>query len=99
MDALGHEYSQLLSRAVRDINSNSTADRADTPRIHPGDHLPLPSFPHLPKIAVLTPAANAAIGTFAATMPLFYAGMDTLFVNEFLGGGRITTNQTSFFRP
>jgi outer membrane autotransporter protein len=26
----------------------------------------------------LTPAANAAIGTFAATMPLFYADMDTL---------------------
>src|SRR5262249_26464586 len=32
----------------------------------------------LSQIADLTPAANAAIGTFSATMPLFYADMDTL---------------------
>jgi hypothetical protein len=41
----------------------------------PGDVSPRPQ---LPRIEALTPAANAAIGTFAATMPLFYADMDTL---------------------
>jgi outer membrane autotransporter protein len=43
--------------------------------------LPLPPEPppgRLSQIADLTPAANAAIGTFSATMPLFYADMDTL---------------------
>lgn len=47
----------------------------------PGDNLPEP--PEIPprplsRIGDLTSAANAAIGTFSATMPLFYADMDTL---------------------
>jgi outer membrane autotransporter protein len=47
----------------------------------PGDDLPLPPELQprpLSPITDLTPTANAAIGTFAATMPLFYADMDTL---------------------
>jgi hypothetical protein len=51
------------------------------PEFTPGDDLPLPPEPpptRLSGIADLTPAANAAIGTFSATMPLFYADMDTL---------------------
>src|SRR5262249_38046367 len=51
------------------------------PEFPPGDDLPLPPDPpprRLSRIDDLTPAANAAIGTFAATMRLFYADMDTL---------------------
>jgi len=51
------------------------------PEFTPGDNLPLPPEPpprRLSRIDDLTPAANAAIGTFAAAMPLFYADMDTL---------------------
>jgi outer membrane autotransporter protein len=59
------------------------------PEFTPGDDLPLPTFPSLPPIAFLTPAANAAIGTFAATMPLFYADMDTLI--ERMGELRLQT--------
>jgi outer membrane autotransporter protein len=47
----------------------------------PGEDLPLPPEPPPRPLSLaddLTPAANAAIGTFAATMPLFYADMDTL---------------------
>jgi outer membrane autotransporter protein len=56
---------------------------APTPKdqFAPGDVLPLPPQIRarlLSRIDDLTPAANAAIGTFSATMPLFYADMDTL---------------------
>jgi outer membrane autotransporter protein len=47
----------------------------------PGDVLPLPpriKARLLSPVADLTSAANAAIGTFSATMPLFYADIDTL---------------------
>jgi outer membrane autotransporter protein len=51
------------------------------PQFAPGDNLPLPPEPppvRLSRINDLTSGANAAIGTFAATIPLFYADMDTL---------------------
>ena len=51
------------------------------PEFAPGDDLPLPPEPPPRRLSLaddLTPGANAAIGTFAATMPLFYADMDTL---------------------
>jgi outer membrane autotransporter protein len=62
----------------------STGGPAPTPtppQFTPGDNLPLPPEPPPRRLSLaddLTPAANAAIGTFAATMPLFYADMDTL---------------------
>jgi outer membrane autotransporter protein len=60
----------------------------------PGDNLPEP--PEIPprplsQIADLTPAANAAIGTFSATMPLFYADMGTLI--ERMGELRLQTQE------
>jgi outer membrane autotransporter protein len=54
--------------------------------------LPLPPEPPsrpLSPIDDLTPAANAAIGTFSATMPLFYADMNTLI--ERMGELRLQT--------
>jgi hypothetical protein len=48
------------------------------PEFTPGDNLPLPPEPPPRRLSLaddLTPGANAAIGTFAATMPLFYADM------------------------
>jgi autotransporter family porin len=56
---------------------------APTPKdqFAPGDVLPLPpqiKARLLSRLDDLTSAANAAIGTFSATMPLFYADMDTL---------------------
>ena len=56
---------------------------APTPKdqFAPGDVLPLPpqiKARLLSRVDDLTSAANAAIGTFSATMPLFYADMDTL---------------------
>ncbi|PWT85408.1 MAG: hypothetical protein C5B58_03135 [Acidobacteria bacterium] len=51
------------------------------PAFVPGDNLPLPPLTpsrRLSLIADLTPTANAAIGTFSAAIPLFYADMDTL---------------------
>jgi outer membrane autotransporter protein len=56
---------------------------APTPKdqFAPGDVLPLPpqiKARLLSRVADLTSAANAAIGTYSAIMPLFYADMDTL---------------------
>jgi outer membrane autotransporter protein len=61
--------------------SNPNPTPPTPPEFTPGDDLPLPPEPpptRLSEINDLTPAANAAIGTFSATMPLFYADMDTL---------------------
>jgi outer membrane autotransporter protein len=51
------------------------------PEFTPGDDLPLPPEPPPRRLSLaddLTPGANVGIGTFAATMPLFYADLDTL---------------------
>jgi outer membrane autotransporter protein len=64
------------------------------PEFTPGDDLPLPPELQprpLSPIADLTPAANAAIGTFSSTTPLFYADMDTLI--ERLGELRLQAQQ------
>jgi outer membrane autotransporter protein len=60
-----------------------------------GDNLPKPpAIPprRLSPIEALTPAANAAIGTLSAVMPLFYADMDTLV--ERLGELRLLAQPT-----
>jgi outer membrane autotransporter protein len=49
--------------------------------VAPGDNLPLPPEPpprRLSRIDDLTNTANAVIGTYSSTIPLFYADMQTL---------------------
>lgn len=63
-------------------NPNPTpAPKPTPPQFAPGDVLPLPpEIPAAPlsRAADLTNTANAAIGTYSSTIPLFYADMQTL---------------------